>query len=853
MNQYDTEWSILFAKLGVGDVSTKENFKNRFYTRLIKVLIDPKACSADIAAAYRDALMGAPSEGEKENGLPVLRLAKTDEKVLQAIGLKINLSKQIKLLNSELISDDGLVDLKKIYAFQQVSKIAEYPMDPGLSKLFENDDYKHYKGRAQGTAVRINLKAEDNATTIVNLPTGTGKTLIAHALSLCEKNKLTLVIVPTTALAIDQGKRAEKTLGINGDGCYFWHGSQEQSIHSVIKSKIRGGTQKILFASPEACCKSFCMPLFDAAKNDLIGSIIFDEAHMVVEWGDEFRPYYQLMGALVASLRQESKMGIKTCLMTATLTESTLQVLKDSFSFKDKNININININIAPVEVHGSFLRPEIQYHTHKVQPSSHMAEVLKAICLLPKPLIVYVLYPERAEALKKDIMAMDFNRVGIVTGKTNDQQKQSQLEQWNDNKLDIMVGTAAFGLGVNKDNVRSVLHADLPPNIDSFYQQVGRGGRDGYSAQSMVIWHEGQIEDAKKLNSKRLISLKLGMDKWKEMWGLPSNEDSSKDEVVIDLRAAHIKLKSGYSRDYNEQWNRQVLLSMQRTGMITTSQPVPQPPEYDSTIDTNANKKAVDTYYDSYYRTMNVTTIVDNHQELETWEKLYEPQLEREKRYIAKGFDTLSGWLASPSDNPLCTLLESTYTIVNLPPEKLCNGCPGCRALNLEENVPEVGRQCSVFGFVKQGAWKGKFKGKHPDIYLHYTIGETHSSSKDKFLNKYSTWIRELLEAGVISVIRAEPYVLDKLKDQIHKKGFRGFWMGIDINQKVEDAINWPELILLMPEAKVIPELAFELRFTPKLLVAPDHIISNHNNGTRWWERSAHTSTLNHFIAGTL
>ena len=839
MSQHASEWHRLSTWLNDANLSISCTFKNSFYNRLVIVIQDAEACAGDIASAYRDAIMGAPSEN-REDGLPGLGLTQEDKKCLENIGLKINFRKQIKIIENELQSDDGPVDLNKIYSFHKVSKIKQYSVDPVLSKLFKNGRYEYYKGSAQATAVRINLKAQGNATTIVNLPTGTGKTLIAHALSLCEKNKLTLVIVPTTALAIDQGNRAKTELSLQESGCYFWYGSQDQSQKTTIKSNIRLGCQAILFVSPEAACQSLLLPLFDAAKAGLIGSIVIDEAHMVAEWGDGFRPYYQIFGSLVASLREISPNGMKCCLMTATLTEPTMQYLKDTFADKDNNV--------STVEVHGSFLRSEIQFHTHQVKPGAHKNTLLKAIRLLPKPLIVYVSTISAANTLQQDIMSMQFSRVGLVTSKVSDNKKKDQLNLWNSSQLDIMVATSAFGMGVNKENVRSVLHADVPPNIDSFYQQVGRSGRDGYSSQSMVIWHKDQITQAMALNRKKRITLKLGVERWKEMWRL--SKTHSNDEVVVDLKSAHSGMEQNYSREENEKWNRRVLLSMQRTGMVQTSWPVPQPPEYDKSLTNDENKATVDEYFKQYYGTLNVTPIVDNHQEPETWNSLYGPQLENEQHHTSKGFETLSKWLKSPRDIPLCKILEATYSIGDVTPEKVCNGCPGCRAKNFEVYLPEVGHYCSVIGFVEQNSWSEPLNNKNPDLNLYYSTSTRETPSTAKFIDKYSSWIITLLERGIISTIRAEPHVLTMLKDKIFRK-YKGFWVGIDINQSFTSEVRWPELILIMPEANIIPEFVYELSFTPRMLVAPDHIISDHNNGARWWEKTTHTSNLKHFKAG--
>ena len=265
------EWHSLYQALNQADYG-EITFENGFYNRLIMVLKDPMADIGDICCAYRDALMACPTEGVTHKDLPVQRLdANLDG--LMNFGIQIHSKKYVTLdTNSKLLSNEGPINLSRVYDGKVKSIIEKFPIDPSLANALKNDSYHSYNGRAQQMAVRLSLLAKPDSTTIINLPTGTGKTLVAHALCLfAPKNKLTLVIVPTTALAIDQGNRAsellEQTSQYKGS-CHYWHSGQEEQQHADIKDSIRDGRQRILFVSPEAACKSLLIVLFDLAKTE---------------------------------------------------------------------------------------------------------------------------------------------------------------------------------------------------------------------------------------------------------------------------------------------------------------------------------------------------------------------------------------------------------------------------------------------------------------------------------------------------------------------------------------------------------------------------------------------------------
>lgn len=347
---------------------------------------------------------------------------------------------------------------------------------------------------------------------IINLPTGSGKTLVIHALSLfAGKKKLVLVIVPTVGLALEQASRAAEVLDRAGcchGGSYALYSGQSETETQQVLERLKEGSQRILFCSPESAIGKLRPALFRLAEQGQLEALIVDEAHIIDQWGSEFRPEFQLLAPLFRSLKEHSKKSIRTVLMSATFSESTLQLLKDSF----------LREGAQAIEVHGSFLRPELNFNLLKtVDSEAHQVAVLEAILRLPRPLILYTTKQKEAESWRDLLLAQGFVRVGLFHGGTPANQRDDLIRQWGDDELDIMVATSAFGVGMDKSGVRSVLHASVPESLDRFYQEAGRG-RDGNACWSWMIYHPGQLHLAKGLSQEKLISAGLGLERWKTL-----------------------------------------------------------------------------------------------------------------------------------------------------------------------------------------------------------------------------------------------------------------------------------------------------------------------------------------------
>lgn len=811
------------------------HLSNQYFIRLLTVLKDKKSTPIDKLLAYRDALCSY--QAFTIDDLAKLPLTIRENSALcKVLGLQIDsLGKYISLMPSG-ISVITMEELSPVYRLEKRRHVKPVQIDPSLFARLNNDAYTHYQGAAQKMAVRVALMSQQDDTLIINLPTGVGKTLVAHALAAFSKEKeLTLVVVPTTGLAIEQGNRAKKMLknmGMDQASHYFWHGEQEHQIQNDIKQRIREGKQRILFSSPESVCRSLLPTLFDAAENGRIANIIVDEAHLVEQWGVTFRPDFQILSALIHALRTISPSGIRSVLMSATFTNHSIEVLRDLFSEKGCN----------PIEVHGSFLRPEIQYKVKSLRDSlEHEEAVLQAIIELPKPLIIYAIEVGEANDIANYLEEFGVSRISLFTGETGSNEREKILKQWSDNELDIIVATSAFGVGMDKGNVRSILHTAVPENLDRFYQEVGRSGRDGLASQSLLVYQDKSFNTARTLNNARIISVELGIERWKILWN--SGKALGNGDKLIDVRQIHRHLHR--SSDSNEEWNWRTLLLMRRAGLIDIRFSKPEPPEWDASMSQEEFNALRSNYYDEYYRQIRVSPLVDNHLDLSCWESKVSAQRKKEKLDRYQGFDTLKNWILNNDTECFASKLTAYYTINKREPEQVCAGCPYCqKKQNYNNHSPTLGELVFVKNLPSYDAWNANLSTMklHQGIYYDPELNKRPRS----LMRGWEPWITSLLENKTVLALRTDEDHLAAFQKSL-PKGLNLFWIFESLTNEIEQSSIWPELIIVPAKNQDIPNLGFEE--SPALLLAPKNLKSPCNPNRLWWLDDHHAIPLDHFL----
>ena len=234
---------------------------------------------------------------------------------------------------------------------------------------------------------------------------------------------------------------------------------------------------------------------------------VIDEAHMVEQWGDDFRPAFQELPGLRRDLLRQDP--FTTLLLTATLTESCLDTLETLFG------------QPGPFQVLSSVqLRPEPSYWFAWCQSEEvRQQRLLEAVHHLPRPLIIYGTKVADVERWQRELARAGFKRCAIMTGKSSPEKRSQLIQNWREKKVDIVVATSAFGLGVDQADVRAVIHVCVPETIDRFYQEVGRGGRDGKAAVSLTLHTTEDLEIAKSLNEKSTITIERGLERWQSMF----------------------------------------------------------------------------------------------------------------------------------------------------------------------------------------------------------------------------------------------------------------------------------------------------------------------------------------------
>ena len=421
--------------------------------------------------------------------------------------------------------------------------------------------FEMYSSPGQREALRAAFLIPEGDTLLVNLPTGSGKSLVGQAPALVykEAGHLTLFVVPTVALALDQ-ERAMRALFQRQDSArpdwpLAWFGGLSQEYRAEIRKRLRDGTQRILITSPEALTTSLLRAVLNAATAGMIHYMVIDEAHLVTQWGDGFRPSFQALAGLRNSMLKVAPREFRTLLMSATFTEETVETLANLFGPRERVQMVSA--------VH---LRPEPQYWFYKAKSNLEKQErVLEALRHAPRPFILYVTKREEVTQWKSVLSNnAGLARIATFDGSTSDLNRLSIIAEWAANRLDGIVATSAFGVGLDKNDVRTIIHATIPETLDRYYQEVGRGGRDGKPSVSLMIFEDADWNLPNLLAKPKIIKNELGFSRWNAIYR--SRRPTSEENLwEIDIDAVRIGLKGGSEKNVN--WNMRTLILMARAG----------------------------------------------------------------------------------------------------------------------------------------------------------------------------------------------------------------------------------------------------------------------------------------------
>lgn len=251
---------------------------------------------------------------------------------------------------------------------------------------------------------------------------------------------------------------------------------------------------------------------------------------------------------------------MRTLLLSATFGPGTIDTLKtlftDSSSYWEEYVIQR--------------LRPEIHYFSPgtALSGTEQETEVMQAVMHLARPMILYVTEKVHAEQWTQRLRHRGLKRVACFHGETRQSERNRILEAWRSDALDLVVATSAFGMGVDKPDVRAVLHACFPENIDRYYQEVGRGGRDGAPCSAVALWTTADRQVGMGMGTRLLTDEEKIRERWNAMWNNAQRIDSSLQHRIPLWVSPNYKL---HERTYNESvtWNKRLLLMMERAQLL--------------------------------------------------------------------------------------------------------------------------------------------------------------------------------------------------------------------------------------------------------------------------------------------
>lgn len=651
-------------------------------------------------------------------------------------------------------------------SFGEVPRRTHEPVeaDPALSAL----GFKEYRNSAQREAIRAVLLAPPGSTLVLNLPTASGKSLCAQVPALLDSADygVSVVIVPTTALAIDQ-ERAMSGLVAHPTAYYSDNSAVGRGKRAEIRRRIRDGSQRIVFTSPESVLESLAPSIYMATERGFLRMLVIDEAHMVEQWGDGFRPAFQeLPGLRRDLLRVAETSPFKTLLMTGTLTEACLDTLEALCG------------EPGPFDVlSATQLRPEPSYwFTDCETEGVRQRRVMEALLQLPRPLILYTTTVEDAKYWAGALTQNCFTRFGIMTGQSTADERSNVIERWRERKIDLVVATSAFGLGVDQADVRAVIHACIPETFDRFYQEVGRGGRDGRATISLVAYTQTDLELARRLNKKVSIGVDRGRQRWERMFAsqdlLPGNRLRIKIDLAPSLRSSRdINMRS----EQNRKWNVRTLTLMACAGLIAFD--AERPPKYEKPAETEGlfdeGRDEAEFDLSQTHQTFRVIRIRDESHLLETtWMSQVEAIRKKRKdlgrqslglmRQALKGIICISHPLAEAYHiPPRETGIRRKGAVV----APACGGCPYCREHGVKPYAtppPAALQAWQVKDFKLKPALEHLLDGERL-LIVFYDKGQHEDEWTERFLD-LSVW---LLKQGVHNVV-ASSETLDTLRSRV-------------------------------------------------------------------------------------
>jgi ATP-dependent DNA helicase RecQ len=343
------------------------------------------------------------------------------------------------------------------------------------AKLKELFGYGSFRGN-QEAVIRNILNGKN---TFVIMPTGAGKSLCYQLPALIEDG-LAIVISPLIALMKNQVDQ----LNAYGINARFLNSTLSKGEITRLKKDCITGVVKLLYVAPESLNKEENIEFLQKVK---VSFVAIDEAHCISEWGHDFRPEYRKIKTMIAQLGE-----MKVIALTATATPKVQQDIQKNLQMEDADVFIS------------SFNRKNLYYEVRpKKETKKQLIKFLKEH--KGKSGIIYCLSRKKVEEIAQLLNVNGFRAAPYHAGLEPDVRVKNQDDFLNE-EVDIIVATIAFGMGIDKPDVRFVVHYDVPKSLEGYYQETGRSGRDGLEGHCLMFYSHNDLNKLEKFNKDKSV-----------------------------------------------------------------------------------------------------------------------------------------------------------------------------------------------------------------------------------------------------------------------------------------------------------------------------------------------------------
>lgn len=327
--------------------------------------------------------------------------------------------------------------------------------------------------------------------TLALMPTGGGKSICFQVPAMA-RDGLCLVVSPLIALMKDQVQNLNNK-GIKALAVYS--GMTYSQIDATLDNAIYGD-YKFLYVSPE---RLHTHMFRERVRKMDISFLVVDEAHCISQWGYDFRPAYLEIKGI-----QELIGDVPVIALTATATKSVAEDIMDKLSFRERNV------------ISSGFERENLSYVVRNVEDK--FGNILKVCNGVPGTGIVYVRERKRCEEissfLRQNGIKSDFYHAGL-----SKELRSAKQDAWINNDIRVIVATNAFGMGIDKPDVRFVVHYDLPDSLEAYFQEAGRAGRDGKRSYATMLWNSSDISRLRQIHTVSFPDIQYMKDVYQKVF----------------------------------------------------------------------------------------------------------------------------------------------------------------------------------------------------------------------------------------------------------------------------------------------------------------------------------------------